>query len=182
MEDTLTIIVAIFLGAILMFIFPMMAISERNDDVSELAVQTAVSEFVNTTRTKGKITVDDYDTLVSSLYATGNTYDIVIEIQVLDENVGKKETTTLTGEGSEKIVGENLHYSRYTTQIMEELFPAPDKEGVVYMKEGDVITVSASNSNNTISQSLKNFFYSLSGNNTYSIVGSQSGIVTATGK
>lgn len=178
MEDTLTIIVAIFLGAILMFIFPMMAISERNDDVSELAVQTAVSEFVNTTRTKGKITVDDYDTLVSSLYATGNTYDIVIEIQVLDENVGKKETTTLTGEGSEKIVGENLHYSRYTTQIMEEL---EDKD-VVYMKEGDVITVSASNSNNTISQSLKNFFYSLSGNNTYSIVGSQSGIVTATGK
>lgn len=178
MEDTLTIIVAIFLGAILMFIFPMMAISERNDDVSELAVQTAVSEFVNTTRTKGKITVDDYDTLVSSLYATGNTYDIVIEIQVLDENVGKKETTPLTGEGSEKIVGENLHYSRYTTQIMEEL---EDKD-VVYMKEGDVITVSASNSNNTISQSLKNFFYSLSGNNTYSIVGSQSGIVTVTGK
>lgn len=178
MEDTLTIIVAIFLGAILMFIFPMMAISERNDDVSELAVQTAVSEFVNTTRTKGKITIDDYDTLVSSLYATGNTYDIVIEIQVLDENVGKKETTTLTGEGSEKIVGENLHYSRYTTQIMEEL---EDKD-VVYMKEGDVITVSASNSNNTISQSLKNFFYSLSGNNTYSIVGSQSGIVTVTGK
>ena len=178
MEDTLTIIVAIFLGAILMFIFPMMAISERNDDVSELAVQTAVSEFVNTTRTKGKITVDDYDTLVSSLYATGNTYDIVIEIQVLDENVGKKETTTLTGEGSEKIVGENLHYSRYTTQIMEEL---EDKD-VVYMKEGDVITVSASNSNNTISQSLKNFFYSLSGNNTYSIVGSQSGIVTVTGQ
>lgn len=178
MEDTLTIIVAIFLGAILMFIFPMMAISERNDDVSELAVQTAVSEFVNTTRTKGKITIDDYDTLVSSLYATGNTYDIVIEIQVFDENVGKKETTILPGEGSEKIVGENLHYSRYTTQIMDELY----EKQVVYMKEGDVITVSASNSNNTISQSLKNFFYSLSGNNTYSIVGSQSGIVTVTGK
>jgi len=50
------------------------------------------------------------------------------------------------------------------------------------MKEGDILTVTASNTNNTISQMLKNFFYSLSGNDSYSIVGSDSGIVTVTGK
>ena len=48
--ETLITIVAIFLAAILIGIFPMMAIAERNDDVSELAVTTAVSEFVNNSR------------------------------------------------------------------------------------------------------------------------------------
>jgi len=176
MGDTLTIVVVIILAGILIFIFPMMAMSERNDDVAELAVQTAVAEFVNKTRTTGRITASDYDKLVSDLYATGNTYDINMEIRVLDENIGKKEVSLGT-DASTKI-GENIYYSIYTTQIMNEL----DTNGVKYMKEGDIITVNASNSNSTISQSLKNFFYSLSGNNTYTIVGSQSGIVTVTGR
>ncbi len=49
------------------------------------------------------------------------------------------------------------------------------------MKEGDILTVKASNTNNTISQMLKNFFYGLTGNDAYSIVGSLSGIVTTDG-
>jgi len=52
MGDSLITVVAILLAAILMFIFPMMAMSERNDDVSELAVQTAVAEFVNNAERK----------------------------------------------------------------------------------------------------------------------------------
>ena len=60
---------------------------------------------------------------------------------------------------------------------MDEL----DAAGVKYMKEGEILTVRASNTNTTISQMLKNFFYSLSGNDTYSITGSHSGLVTVTG-
>ena len=174
MGDSLTMIVAIFLAAILMFVFPMMAISERNDDVSQLSVQTSLAEFVNTSRTIGKITVENYDKLVSDLYATGNTYDIEMEVQVLDENPAKKQTQLM---GNETKIGENIRYSIYTTQIMEEL----GQNNAKYMKEGDILTVKAYNTNNTISQMLKNFFYSLSGNNTYNIGGSYSGIVTVTG-
>ena len=174
MGDSLTMIVAIFLAAIMMFVFPMMAISERNDDVSQLSVQTALAEFVNKSRTIGKITTANYDKLVADLNATGNTYDITMEIQVLDENPAKKQTALM---GEETKVGENIYYSIYTTQIMEEL----EKDSVKYMKEGDQLKVTAYNTNNTISQMLKNFFYSLSGNSTYSIGGSYSGIVTVTG-
>ena len=46
MSDSLITIFAIFIAAILMFIFPLMAVSERTDDVSQLAVETATSEFV----------------------------------------------------------------------------------------------------------------------------------------
>lgn len=169
MGDSLTTIVGILLAAILMFIFPMMAISERNDDVSQLSVQTAVSEFVHTAVTTGKITEAEYDKLISKLYATKNTYNVEMELQVQDKNPGKK--------GDERVAGENIYYSIYTSQIMDKL----DKNGKVIMKDGDQLTVKASNTNNTISQMLKNFFYSLSGNDTYSIVGSQTGMVTANG-
>ena len=174
MGDSLITVVTILLAAILMFIFPMMAISERNDDVSELTVQTAVAEFVNNSRNIGKITEANYSKLISTLNSTGNTYDVQMEVQVIDENPAKKGPIT----SGETKIGENIYYSIYTTQILEDL----EADGTKYMKEGDILTVTLSNTNNTISQMLKNFFYGLTGNDTYSIVGSLSGIVTVDGK
>ena len=83
MNDTLVIVIVIFLAAILMFIFPLMSLSERSDDISQLAVQTATSEFVNNARTKGKVTLADYSSFVQTLAATGNSYDIEMEIKHL---------------------------------------------------------------------------------------------------
>ncbi len=174
MSDTLSTAVCLIMMGILMFWFPMMAMSERNDDVSQLTVQSTVAEFVNNARTIGKITEADYDNFVQQLYATGNTYDIAMEIQVLDENPAKKQDAIL-GEGTK--IGENIYYSIYTSQIMDEL----DSNGYKIMKEGDILKVTVSNTNNTLSQMFKNFFYGLTGNDTYSIVGSHSGIVTVTG-
>ena len=59
MGDSLITIVAIFLAAILMFVFPLMSISDRNDDVSLLAVQTETVEFVDNIRSTGKITQEN---------------------------------------------------------------------------------------------------------------------------
>ena len=87
MSDTLITIVAILLAAILMFVFPLMSVAERSDDMSSLTVQTATTEFVDNARAVGKITMANYQQLVSSLNATGNTYDIEMEVKVLDENV-----------------------------------------------------------------------------------------------
>lgn len=36
MSDTLITVIAIFLSATLMFVFPLMSVSERNDDISQL--------------------------------------------------------------------------------------------------------------------------------------------------
>ena len=59
MGDSLITIIAIFLAAVLMFIFPLMSISERADDVSQLSVQTATTEFVDKVRTTGKLTLEN---------------------------------------------------------------------------------------------------------------------------
>ena len=172
--ETITTIIAIFLAAILIGIFPMMAIADRNDDISQLAVQSSVSDFIDTVKKTGRITKDNYDTLKMNLYATGNTYDIGMEVQVLDENPSKKTT-----QSEKTVIGENIYYSVYTSQIEKEL-EDPMKEKYV-LKEGDKITVTVTNTNNTIAQSLKNFFYGLAGNNTYSISTTQTGMVTVSG-
>ena len=59
MSDTLVTVVAILLAAILMFIFPLLAVSEQSDSISQLAVQTATTEFVDNSRAIGKITMDN---------------------------------------------------------------------------------------------------------------------------
>ena len=73
---------------------------------------------------------------------------------------------------------DNVYYSVYNSQIENVL-----NEGNEYcLKEGDIITVSAKNTNQTIAQQLKNFFYTVVGRDTYIIASSHGGLVTATGK
>lgn len=92
MGDSIITIVAIFLAAILMFIFPLMSLSERSDDIAQLSVQTTTAEFVDNIRATGKLTLDDYDKFLNTLTATGNSFDVDIQIQKLDENPGVKVT------------------------------------------------------------------------------------------
>ena len=175
MSDTLITIIAIFLAAILMFVFPLLSVSERTDDISQLAVQTATSEFVNNARTTGKITLDEYSAFVQTLAATGNSYDIEMEVKHLDENIGKKSEWT-----NKQVIGENVYYSVYTTQIEDHL--NSEKYNNAYaMKSGDVFSVSVKNTNTTISQSLRNFFYSISGNSTATVAAQSTGMVTGNG-
>ena len=172
MGDSLITVVAIFLAAILMFIFPLMSLAERTDDISSLAVQTATTEFVDNVRTTGKMTLEDYDAYLSDISSTGNSFDVEVLIQQLDENPGKKTT-----QAEATKIGENLYYNIYTTQVEEQL----NSKGRITLKEGDLVTVTAKNTNQTISQMLRNFFYMISGNDSYQIAGQHSGVVSANG-
>ncbi len=172
MGDTLITVVAIFLAAILMFVFPLMSISERNDDISQLGVQTETVEFVDNIRATGKITQDNYNAFVQTLAATGNSYEVELEAKILDENPGKKTSQT-----TQDKIGENIYYSEYTSQIMEKV----NNKSVMNLKEGDIISVNVKNTNTTIAQMLKNFFYSISGNDSYNISGRHSGVVMTNG-
>ena len=169
-------VVAIFLAVILMFLFPMLSVSERTDDISQLAVETAVTNFVDDSRSIGKITVANYEKLINSLNATGNSYDVEMEVKVLDENVGKKTAWT-----SSTVIGENVYYSVYTSQILDSLGVGTDSPKDYPLKEGDIISCTAKNTNTTISQTLRSVFYSISSNDTYQVGAQHSGIVTATG-
>ena len=173
MSDTLITVIAIALAAVLMFDFPLMTMSDRTDDVSQLAVETATTDFVDEVRTTGKITPDKYNKFIENIGSTGNTYNVEMQIQVLDENPGKKSSLTSVDK-----IGENAYYSVYTSQIEEVL----NNNKNYNLKEGDMFSVSVKNTNQTLAQQLKNFFYTVVGNDTYTIAASHGGMVTATGK
>ncbi len=173
MGDTTITIIAIFLAAVLMFVFPLMAISDRTDDISQVSIQTATNEFVDNIRLTGKLTEENYETFVQTLSSTGNAYDVEMEIQVLDENPGKKATVAESTK-----IGENVYYSKYTTQIWDEL---EKNDGIMNLKEGDRVVVSVKNTSSTISQQLKNFFYKVAGSDTYQVSASSTGIVAVNG-
>lgn len=172
MSDTVMSIIAIFLAAILMFIFPLMSTADRSDDISQQQVQSETTKFVDEIRATGKITEDDYNNFLSTIAQTGNSFDVEMETKILDENSRKK-----TSEAASTKVGENNYYSEYTSQIESQL----ESNGVYLLKEGDIVTVSVKNTNKTISQILKNFFYQVSGNNTYNIAATAGGVVNVNG-
>lgn len=165
-------IIAIFLAAILMFVFPLMSMSDRTDDISQLLVETATTEFVDNVRSTGKLTLDDYDKYVQEISSTGNTYDVEMTAQILDENPGIKTTQAEITK-----IGKNVYYNLYTTQIEDRL----KSNSTLKLKEGDIFSVSVKNTNTTISQSLKNFFYKIAGNDTYQVAAQHAGMVTVNG-
>ena len=176
MGDTLITIIAIVLAAVLMFVFPLMTMSDRTDDVSQLAVETTTTEFVDDIRTTGKLTMDKYSKFVESISSTGNSYEVEMELQVLDENPGKKTT-----QAEATKIGENVYYTMYTSQILDTINPSTGKTKTLALKEGDIFSTRVRNTNTTMSQQLKNFFYSVTGNDTYVIAAEHGGIVTANG-
>lgn len=179
MGDTLITIVAIVLAAVLMFVFPLMSVSDRSDDVAQLAVQNSTVEYVDKIRSTGKITLEDYNKFVQTINATGSSFEVEMELKVLDENPGKKAAQT-----SVEKIGENVYYTMYTSQIMELINPNPTTTPngkTLALKEGDIISVSVKNTNSTVAQLLRNAFYKVTGSDTYQIAGSHGGIVTVNG-
>ena len=173
MGDSFVTIIAIFLAAILMFVFPLMSISERTDDVSQLSVQTATTEFVDKVRTTGKLTLDDYDKYVQTITSTGNSFEISMQAQILDENPGVKTTQAETTK-----IGENVYYNLYTSQLESRLSNDSTKNRITF-KEGDRFSVTVKNT--TIAQIIRNFLYRIAGNDTYQIAAQHGGIVTVNG-
>lgn len=174
MNDTVMTVIAIFLAAILMFMFPLMSTADRSDDIAQQAVQTATTEFVDDIRTTGKITQDKYDSFLQTISSTGNSFDVEMQVEILDENANKKTT-----QASSSKVGENYMYTEYTSQIANQM---NNNNGVYKLKEGDIVAVTVKNTNKTISQVLKNFMYRVTGNGNYNIVAQHSGIVNVNAK
>ena len=50
MGDSLITVVVIVLAAVLMFVFPLLTVSENSDSTAQLSVQNATTEFVENIR------------------------------------------------------------------------------------------------------------------------------------
>ena len=181
-DGTLMTIIGLFLVAVLMFIVPLMSVAQRTDDIALSVAQTAVSDFVNSAATSGSIKPSDYDKLVATLNSTKNTFEISIEVQHIDENNAKK------GMASADLIGENLYYSTYTTEVLEYIYEYTEPGAVEAMlrnyplKKGDIVIVKVKNTNDTLAQQLRTFAYKVTGKGTYEIEASASAMAVTDGR
>ena len=104
MQNTTTTVIAICLAATLLFVAPLVSLTERNDNVVQENVELLVNEFVTDVQNTGIISQAKYQSLENSLAATGNTYNVEMEVQHLDENPGKKTTGEISLKEGDRIV------------------------------------------------------------------------------
>ncbi len=141
------IMVALILGLIFLLQFKT---SENIEQVEGL--NTYFETLVNTITSTGKLTLDDYNSLITKLNNNGNNYQLFIELQKGDTDV-KSEIDEETG------VEIGMFQTTYTSQILDSL----TNTGEYLFKEGDIICVQIINSKNK------------------EVVASQSGMVTVNG-
>lgn len=157
--EVLTTVIVIVVGAVLLFIIPLMAISNTQDDISEVAVRSLVTEFLNEASLKEEITIKDYEAFLTKLYATGHTYDIQFEHKIRTVNPNK---------GGEDQTGENLYYSVFNEAVLEN---GVYTEGGIYkLKKDDYLILTVKNTDTTIAEQLMNFLYSIVGKDINKIV------------
>lgn len=173
MQNSASTLIAVLVAAALLFVVPLVTMTDRNDNVTQENVKLIVEEFVTDVKNTGKLTMAKYQNFENRLSATGNVYDIEMEVQVLDENPGKKTT-----QANYTKIGENVYYSEYTTQILDKL---NGSTSLYPLKQGDIISVSVKNQNSTTAQTLKSSFFSFSNEGQYAISASSSGMVNVNG-
>lgn len=168
MNDIMITITVIVLAGVLLFVVPLVSMGDKVDDITQSQVEAIVSNYVDDIRTTRKFTQEKYNKFIEDLTATGYTYDVEIEIKVLDENPGKKTSQTVRDK-----IGENSSYSKFNLQIEEEL----KKFGISQLNEGDIVVVTAKNSSTSLSQQMRQFVYKIVGNDTANVVASKAGMV-----
>lgn len=186
MEDTPISIIGIFLASIVMFIVPLVLMADRNDDISQLIVQNETAEFVDKIIKTGQITNEDYQNYILGLESSGNSYDVEIEIKVLDPNPAQYKTNS-----EPQQYGENTYYTLYTTQVLDSIqkdYENNNKNNKnenynakLILKDGDIVSIIAKNNSKTLSQTLKSIYYTIVGDDLYIISSTGTGTVAING-
>lgn len=186
MQNSTSTIIALLVAGVLLFIVPLVTLTDRSDNVAQENVKLLVEQFVIEVKNTGKLTRAQYQNFESRLNAIGsNTYEVEIEIKYLDENPGKK-----TAQVQYTKIGENVYYSEFTTQTLKRIGIKIDntyneevdsKNKEILLKEGDIITVEVKNENSTAAQTLKSSLIGFSNAGEHAISSSCSGMVTVNG-
>jgi hypothetical protein len=170
MEFSLSKVIAVLIAVVLLFGYPLYQQAQRQDELTELVVHGAVTEFVDAVRTKGYITPQMYNEFNRKLGATGNQYDVQME------HMHKRYNPLYADPSNPNSTFDNtfdIYFNgHYTEEIMNALFPTDEKTtgryptiGINYsgikadpMSVGDFFTVKVKNINRTMATILRDFF------------------------
>ena len=170
MARSFLIVGAILATVVLIVVVPMVTTADRAEQISSELVQQAVSETVDSVSGTGTFSMDDYEKLSSKLATTGNKYNIELKALILDENYVKKTTQTEYSK-----IGENLYVTEYSPQVLEKM-----EKSDFELAEGDIFSITATLESTSLSQQLRNFLYTISGNDESNVIAHDSAMVGQT--
>jgi hypothetical protein len=170
MEFSLSKVIAVLIAVVLLFGYPLYQQAQRQDELTELVVHGAVTEFVDAVRTKGYITPQMYNEFNRKLGATGNQYDVQMEHMHKRYNPLYEDPSNPSSKFDNTF---DIYFNgHYTEEIMNALFPTDEKTTGRYptintnysgikadpMSVGDFFTVKVKNINRTMATILRDFF------------------------
>lgn len=152
MENIFSKVVAVLIAIVLLFIYPLYQQSIKQDNLSQLIVQGAVTELVDAVRTKGYISPSMYLEFNEKIGSTGNQFDIQME------HLHKKYNPDYADPANPNSFRNNFetyYDGHYTEEIMNVLFPNNldplNSERRLYkLTEGDFFKIKAVNTNRTM--------------------------------
>lgn len=145
MEDSLSIVFAVIISLLLMFLFPMIDTWEMQDNLSYVVVYSTVTDFVDTVRNTGYISQEAYDEFETKLYTTGNTFSISMEHREFNEDLG-------------------VYLNTYTNEILDTLADN-NNENIYLLDKYDYFYVTVKNTNRTQATVLSDFLSTSAGDN-----------------
>lgn len=149
MGDSLSTVFTMIIAAIVMFLFPMLDSFERQDDLSYMAVYTATVDFVDAVRNTGVLTKEMYDSYLTQILGTGNTYDVTLEHREYKVVPGAAAGTS-----------EIVYLNHYSSEIEDYLYSDSVDTPYKYpFNKGDYFYVSVKNTNKTQATVLKQTTY-----------------------
>ncbi len=150
MEDTLSIVFAVIVALIIMFIVPLMDVWEMQDNLSYVVTYAAVTDFVDTVRNTGYISMNNYNTFVSILNSTGNRFDITMEHRAMSEDIARvMHDSSQTNPASRSATP---YLNRYSRAIIDSL----QRTGIYNLEQYDYFYVTVKNTNKTQASVINN--------------------------
>ena len=145
MGDSLSIVFTVIVAVLIMFLIPMLDSWERQDDLSYMAVYSATTDFVDAVRNTGVLTSSMYNSFLTQIYGTGNSFDVTLE--------HREYLITPTGNPARPTEVNYLYH--YTSEIESTL-----TSGDIYtFDKGDFFYVSIKNTNKTQATMMKQTIY-----------------------
>lgn len=80
MQDNISVLIATIVFVILIVMFPIYNVANRQDSIASNVVIKATTSFVDDVRTKGYIRADEYQKFVDEINTTGNFFEVELEV------------------------------------------------------------------------------------------------------
>lgn len=148
MRDNVSIIFAAIFAVLLLIVFPLFSLLTRQDNIAYNKVLTLTTEFVDSVRTKGYFTEEEYTDYLVGLSNTKNTYKVEMECH---KKLLIKDIDKYTDDNPVWVEDTAIYYNSYVVEALND-------SHVLSLDEGDEFYIKLYNTNITTASLMYNFF------------------------